>query len=148
MSTLSGSKGRRSARDQMASLSTTREPVLPTAESHQLIAMTPLMAPNFVIQNEYWVHGGVQDVDNISVKFPVLDELESVDQARADALAEERQMHPYNRQGLPKRPRVEPMWADLGLEEMPSEMSSSGVSSNELSELEGGVGLRDGCHVM
>ena len=83
MSTLSGSKGRRSARDQMASHSTTGEPVLPTAESHQLIAMTPLMAPDFVIQNEYWVHGGVQDVDNISVRFSVLDELESVDQARA-----------------------------------------------------------------
>ena len=49
----SGSKGRRSARDQMASHSTTGEPVLPTAESHQLIAMTPLMAPDFVIQNEY-----------------------------------------------------------------------------------------------
>ena len=53
---------------------------------------------------------------------------------------EGRQMHPNNQQGLPKRPRVEPMWADLGLEEMPSEMSSSGVSSNELSELEGGWG--------
>ena len=83
MSTSSGSKGCRSARDQMASHSTTGEPVLPTAESHQLIAMTPLMAPDFVIQNEYWVHGAVQDVDNISVKFSVLDELESVDQARA-----------------------------------------------------------------
>ena len=60
---------------------------------------------------------------------------------QADALAEEgRQMHPYNQQGLPKRPRVEPMWADLGLEEMPSDMLSSGVSSNELSELEGGWG--------
>ena len=63
MSTSFGSKGRRSARDQMASHCTTGELVLPTAESHQLIAMTPLMAPDFVIQNEYWVHGGVQDVD-------------------------------------------------------------------------------------
>ena len=35
---------------------------------------------------------------------------------------------------------MEPMWADLGLEEMPSEVSSSGVSSNELSELKGGWG--------
>ena len=34
---------------------------------------------------------------------------------QADGLAEEgRQMHPHNRHGLPKRPRVEPMWADLG----------------------------------
>ena len=60
---------------------------------------------------------------------------------QADALAEEgRQMHPYNQQGLPKRPRVEPMWADLRLQEMLSKVSSSGVSSNELSELEGGWG--------
>ena len=33
---------------------------------------------------------------------------------------------------------MEPMWADLGLEEMPSEVSSSGTSSGECSELEGG----------
>ena len=58
---------------------------------------------------------------------------------QADALAEEgRQMHPHNQQGLPMRPRVEPMWADLGLEEMPSEVSSSGESTVECSELEGG----------
>ena len=49
-------------------------------------------------------------------------------------------MHPHNQLRLPKRPRVEPMWADLGLEEMPSEMSSSGASSDECSELEGGWG--------
>ena len=60
---------------------------------------------------------------------------------QADALAEEgRQMHPHNQQGLPKRPRVEPRWADLGLEEMPSEISSSGASSDECSESEGGWG--------
>ena len=33
---------------------------------------------------------------------------------------------------------MEPMWADLGLEEMPSEVSSSGESSGENSDLEGG----------
>ena len=47
-------------------------------------------------------------------------------------------MHPHNQQGLPKRLRVEPMWVDLGLEEMPSEVLSSGTSSGECSELEGG----------
>ena len=51
-------------------------------------------------------------------------------------------MHPHNQQGLPKRPRVESMWADLGLEEMPSEMLSSGASSDECSELEGGWGSK------
>ena len=60
---------------------------------------------------------------------------------QADALAEEgRQMHPHNQRGLPKRPRVEPVWADLGLEEMPSEVSSSGESRGENSDLEGGWG--------
>ena len=33
---------------------------------------------------------------------------------------------------------MEPVWADLGLEEMPSEVSSSGASSADHSELEGG----------
>ena len=51
-------------------------------------------------------------------------------------------MHPHNQQGLRKRPRVEPMWADLGLGEMPSEVSSSGASSADLSELEGGTGSK------
>ena len=60
---------------------------------------------------------------------------------QADALAEEgRRMHPHNQQGLPKRPRVEPMWADLGLEEMPNEVWSLGASSADFSELEGGSG--------
>ena len=68
---------------------------------------------------------------------------------KADVQAEEgRRMHPHNQQGLPKRPRVESMWADLGLEEMPSEVSSwdgetvqsSATSSADLSELEGGSG--------
>ena len=58
---------------------------------------------------------------------------------QADALAEEgRQMHPHNQRGLPKRPRVEPVCAALGLEEMPNEVSSSGESSGEDSDLEGG----------
>ena len=58
---------------------------------------------------------------------------------QADALAEDgRQMHPCNQQGLPKRPRVEPVWANVGPEEMPSEVSSSGTFSGECSELEGG----------
>ena len=47
-------------------------------------------------------------------------------------------MHPHNQRGLPKRPRVEPIWADLGLEEMPSEVSSSRESRGEDSDLEGG----------
>ena len=44
---------------------------------------------------------------------------------------------------LLQRPRVDPMWADLGLEEMPSEISSSGASmacSDECSDLEGAWG--------
>ena len=44
----------------------------------------------------------------------------------ADALAEAgRLSHPNNDRPMAKRPRVEPMWEDLGLEEMLSEVSSS-----------------------
>ena len=44
----------------------------------------------------------------------------------ADALAEAgRLSHPDNDRPMAKRPRVEPMWEDLGLEEMSSEVSSS-----------------------
>ena len=58
---------------------------------------------------------------------------------QADALAEEgRRTHPHNQRGLPKRPRVELAWADLGLEEMPSEVSSSGESSGDNNDRGGG----------
>ena len=44
----------------------------------------------------------------------------------ADALAEAgRLSHPDNDRPVAKRPRVESMWEDLGLEEMSSEVSSS-----------------------
>ena len=44
----------------------------------------------------------------------------------ADALAEAGRMsHPNNDRPMAKRPWVEPMWEDLGLEEMSSEVSSS-----------------------
>ena len=44
----------------------------------------------------------------------------------ADALAETgRLSHPNNDRPMAKRPRVEPMWEDLGLEGMLSEVSSS-----------------------
>ena len=57
----------------------------------------------------------------------------------ADALAKVGcQLHPDNAQSLPKRPRVEPMWDELGLEEMSltkgKEASDSGASSSECSE--------------
>ena len=69
------SKGRGSAKDHMAAHRTTREPVLPAAESQQLVSMTPLQPPDFVLQNEFWLHGGIPDVDNSSVKFSVLDDV-------------------------------------------------------------------------
>ena len=79
----SGSQGRRSAKDLMSTHRTTGEPVLPTAESQQLVAMTPLLAPDFVVQNEFWLQGGIPDAEHSSVKFSVLDEVETVDQMRA-----------------------------------------------------------------
>ena len=72
------SKGRGSAKDHMAAHRTTGEPVLPAAESQQLVSMTPLQPPDFVLQNEFWLHGGIPDVDNSSVKFSVLDEVKSL----------------------------------------------------------------------
>ena len=58
----------------------------------------------------------------------------------ADALAEAgRLSHPDNDRPMAKRPRVEPMWEDLGLEEMSSEVSSSErseSSSTTVSEAE------------
>ena len=47
--------------------------------------------------------------------------------------------HPNNDRPVAKRPRIEPMWEDLGLEEMSSEVSSSqrsGFSSTTVSEAE------------
>ena len=42
--------------------------------------------------------------------------------ARADQMAEQgRGAHPNNQQSLPKRPRVEPQWEELGLLEMSSD---------------------------
>ena len=38
---------------------------------------------DFVLQNEFWLHGGIPDVDNSSVKFSVLDDVDSVDAVRA-----------------------------------------------------------------
>ena len=67
----------------MAAHRTTGEPVLPSAESAQLISMTPLQPPDFVIQNDFWVHGGVPDIDHCSVKFSILDDVDSVEQMRA-----------------------------------------------------------------
>ena len=58
----------------------------------------------------------------------------------ADALAEAGRMsHPNNDRPVAKRPRIEPMWEDLGLEEMSSEVSSSQrseFSSTTVSEAE------------
>ena len=76
------SKGRGSAKDHMAAHRTTGEPVLHTAESQQLVSMTPLQPPDFVMQNEFWLHGGIPDVDNSSVKFSALDEAKTVKQMR------------------------------------------------------------------
>ena len=76
------SKGRGSAKDHMAAHRTTGEPVLPAAESQQLVSMTPLQLPDFVLQNEFWLHGGIPDVDNSSVKFSVLDDVNSVERMR------------------------------------------------------------------
>ena len=67
----------------MAAHRTTGEPVLPSAESAQLISMTPLQPPDFVIQNDFWVHGGIPDIDHCSVKFSILDDVDSVEQMRA-----------------------------------------------------------------
>ena len=46
------------------------------------MAMTLLMASDFEVQNEFWVHDGILDVDNCSVKFSLLDDVASVDQMR------------------------------------------------------------------
>ena len=55
----------------------------------------------------------------------------------ADALAETgRTQHPDNQQSLPKRRRVEPMWEELGLEEM----SDGGVGTSD-----SGVDSSSGC---
>ena len=58
----------------------------------------------------------------------------------ADALAEAGRMsHPNNDRPVAKRPRIKPMWEDLGLEEMSSEVSSSQrseFSSTTVSEAE------------
>ena len=76
------SKGRGSAKDHMATHRTTGEPVLPAAESQLLVSMTPLQPPDFVLQNEIWLHGGIPDVDNSSFQFSVLDEVNTVERMR------------------------------------------------------------------
>ena len=83
MSRSSGPEGRRSAKDQMAAHRPAEEPVLLAAESQQLVAMTPLMVPDFVIQNKFWLHRGIPDIDNCLVKFFVLEEVGFVDQMSA-----------------------------------------------------------------
>ena len=64
------SKGRGSAKDHMAAHRTTGEPVLPTVESQQLVSMTPLQPPDFVLQNEFWLHGGIWGY--LCIIFPFL----------------------------------------------------------------------------
>ena len=44
-----------------------------------LMATARLMAPDFVIENEFWLHGGIADIDSCPIKFYVVESLELVE---------------------------------------------------------------------
>ena len=83
----SGSQGRRSAKDLMSTHRTTGEPVLPAAESQQLVAMTPLLAPDFVVQNEFWLQGGIPDAEHSSEKSLFLTRLKPLTRCEPCSMA-------------------------------------------------------------
>ena len=78
MSKSLGSSGRRSAKDVRGTHQTLGKPVWTSSDSSRIISLSPISAPDFIFQDEFYVTGGVQDFDSISTRISVLGEVSTV----------------------------------------------------------------------
>ena len=54
------------------------KPVWTSSDSSHIISLSPISAPDFILQDEFYVTGGVQDFDSISTRFSVPGEVSTV----------------------------------------------------------------------
>ena len=79
---MSSSSSRRSAKEVRTAHQTTGKPVWTSSDSEQIVSLSPLSQPDFILQDEYRISSGILHVDTISSKFPILQGVSSVDAMR------------------------------------------------------------------
>ena len=77
------SSGRRSAKDLCTTHQTTGKPVWTSFDSSQIVSLSPILSPNFILQDKFYVTEGVQDFDTISTRVSILGEASSVPEMKS-----------------------------------------------------------------
>ena len=76
------SSSRRNAKEVRTAHQTTGKPIWTSSDSKQIVSLSPLSQPDFILQDEYLISSGILDVDTISSKFLILQGVSSVDAMR------------------------------------------------------------------
>ena len=79
---MSSSSSRRSAKEVHTAHQTTGKPVWTSSDSEQIVSLSPLSQPDFILQDEYCISSGILDVDTISSKLSILQGISSIDAMR------------------------------------------------------------------
>ena len=75
---MASSSSRRSAKEVRATHQITGKPVWTTNDSEQIVSLSPLRQPDFVMWDEFWISSGVLDIEPISLELSILQGISSI----------------------------------------------------------------------
>ena len=72
-----------SGQEVRATHQTTGKPVWTTSDCSQIISLSPISSPDYILQDDFYIIGGVQDFDSISARFSILGEASSAPETKS-----------------------------------------------------------------